>query len=90
MARLRVRVSGLVQGVFYRASTAQEASRLALVGWVRNEPDGTVLVEAQGERAAVEKLASWCRHGPRGARVTRVDQEWIDDDPGETTFSVRR
>ena len=87
--RVRARVSGRVQGVFYRASTVQEAARLGLVGWVRNEPDGSVLIEAQGEREGVEHLLAWCGKGPPGARVSRVDRDWVDEMSGETTFRVR-
>jgi acylphosphatase len=88
MARVRARVEGRVQGVFYRASALEEASRLGLVGWVRNQRDGSVLLEAQGERAAVEALLSWCRRGPPGARVTEVAAEWIGELEGELTFRV--
>ena len=89
MPRVRARVTGRVQGVFYRASTVQEAARLGLVGWVRNEPDGSVLIEAQGEREGVEHLLAWCGKGPPGARVSRVDRDWVDEMSGETTFRVR-
>jgi len=87
--RVRARVTGRVQGVFYRASTVQEAARLGLVGWVRNVPDGSVLIEAQGEREGVEHLLAWCGKGPPGARVSRVDRDWVDEMSGETTFRVR-
>lgn len=90
MARARARVRGLVQGVFYRASTVQEASRLSLTGWVKNERDGTVLLEAQGTKAAVDALLEWCKEGPAGAHVATVDVEWIDDAVGEVTFRVTR
>ena len=89
MPRVRARVTGRVQGVFYRASTVQEAARLGLVGWVRNVPDGSVLIEAQGEREGVEHLLAWCGKGPPGARVSRVDRDWVDEMSGETTFRVR-
>ena len=87
--RVRARVTGRVQGVFYRASTVQEAARLGLVGWVRNEPDGSVLIEAQGQREGLERLLAWCGKGPPGARVSRVDPDWVDEMSGETTFRVR-
>ena len=90
VARARARIRGLVQGVFYRASTVQQAGRLGLTGWVKNERDGSVLLEAQGERSAVEELLAWCGEGPDGARVTGVDVEWIDDAAGEITFRVTR
>ena len=67
--RARLRVTGLVQGVFYRQSTASEAGRLGLVGSVRNLSDGSVEVVAEGARAAVEGLVAWCRRGPPSAHV---------------------
>ena len=74
--RVRLRVSGLVQGVFYRQSTAVEAARLGLAGSVRNLPDGSVEVVAEGRRAGVETLVAWCRRGPPAARVEEVEAGW--------------
>jgi acylphosphatase len=84
----RVVVHGRVQGVFFRDSCRQEAERLGVVGWVRNEPDGTVAGLFEGSPEAVEQLVSWCRQGPRHARVARVD---VQDTPPERVrgFSVR-
>jgi acylphosphatase len=65
-------VSGRVQGVFYRAACKTEADRLGVSGWARNLDDGRVEVVAEGEPAAVEALARWCRTGPSHARVTAV------------------
>jgi len=62
-----------VQGVGFRASTAHEARRLGVVGWVRNQPDGTVEVEAGGDDAQVDALLAWLKRGPPSARVTGVD-----------------
>ena len=75
MIRARLRIHGLVQGVFYRASARQQAQTLGLSGFVRNCDDGSVEVVAEGEDAAVEKLIAWCRIGPRDARVTDVEIE---------------
>jgi acylphosphatase len=69
--------------------TVGEARDLGLVGWVRNESDGAVLLEAQGERPALESLLAWCHEGPPGARVTGVHVEWIAEIAGETSFRVR-
>ena len=66
-------VSGKVQGVFYRASAAEEASRRGLRGWVRNRSDGTVEGEVEGPDAEVEGFLAWCRRGPTHARVDRVE-----------------
>lgn len=65
-------VSGKVQGVFFRASTAREASRLGVSGHAINLPDGNVEVLAVGTAAAVEELRRWLQHGPPGARVDGV------------------
>lgn len=68
-----IHVSGKVQGVFFRASTQQKAVELGLTGFVRNEPDGSVYIECEGEEAALEKFKTWCHNGPPSARVNKVD-----------------
>ena len=68
----RFLVMGKVQGVFYRHSARQEATRLGLKGLARNLPDGSVEVVAQGNAAAVEALHQWLRRGPAQARVEKV------------------
>jgi acylphosphatase len=79
---LRYLVSGRVQGVFYRASTAETARNLNLNGWARNLRDGRVEVVARGDEAALAKLARWLWDGPPSARVDRVSMtEWPDDVP---------
>ena len=82
-----VRVTGLVQGVFFRAETQQEAYRLGVAGWVRNERDGSVAAHFEGDPDAVEAMVAWCREGPRRARVDGVDVH--DAEPtGTTGFDV--
>ena len=71
-------MTGRVQGVAYRASTVYEARGHGLTGWVRNLPDGSVELEAQGDEDGVSALLAWCRHGPPAARVTGVN---IEDRP---------
>lgn len=68
-ARAHLRVTGQVQGVFFRANTVQRARQLELRGWVRNAADGSVEAVAEGDRAAIEALLAWCEHGPPRARV---------------------
>ena len=75
MRRIRAIVSGRVQGVSYRASTAAKARQLGLVGWVRNLRDGSVELEAEGPADAVAQLLTWCHHGPPAARVDAVAVE---------------
>lgn len=75
---MRIRVKGRVQGVYFRASTAEQARLHALRGHVRNEPDGSVLVLAAGGAAALDQLIEWLHTGPPMARVASVDVEVID------------
>jgi acylphosphatase len=75
-ARVHLKVNGRVQGVYFRASTVEEARRLRLTGWVMNCPDSSVEVIAEGEREQLEKLIRWCRSGPPGAQVREVRAEW--------------
>ncbi|MCL6450517.1 MAG: acylphosphatase [Acetobacteraceae bacterium] len=74
--RAHVWVSGLVQGVLFRAHTRSEAQRLGLGGWVRNLPDGRVEAVFEGEDTDVKRAVEWCRRGPPEARVTGVEVRW--------------
>ena len=71
--RVRLVVSGRVQGVWYRGSMEREAARLGVAGWVKNRPDGTVEAVVEGDPASVEALVGWCRKGPPSARVDGVE-----------------
>jgi acylphosphatase len=87
--RVRVFVSGLVQGVGYRYSTMNQAKYLRLGGWVRNLPDGRVEAVFEGNKQAVEAIIDWCRRGPTGAAVTEL--VLADEEPeGDRTFEIRR
>lgn len=78
MAACRFLVSGTVQGVFFRASTREEARRLGLSGHAKNLPDGSVEVVAVGPTDAVEALAAWLQQGPPMAKVMAVHRSDID------------
>lgn len=84
-----IRVVGLVQGVYFRSAARNEARRLGLAGFARNEPDGSVLIEVEGEEAALEQFVAWCHVGPRRARVERVEVEQ-GEPRGFAGFTVRR
>jgi acylphosphatase len=71
-------VRGRVQGVWFRASTAERATALGLRGRAENRPDGSVLVVAAGEAAALDRLVEWLQRGPPLARVDAVEVEAID------------
>ena len=75
-ARLHARVHGFVQGVYFRDTTRQTARALGVTGWVRNLPDGSVEVTAEGSRPALESLLNFLHAGPIHARVERVEAEW--------------
>ena len=88
IVRRRVVVHGLVQGVFFRDSVRRQASRTGVSGWVRNTAEGAVEGVFEGAPEAVERLVAFCRDGPRGARIDRV--EVIDETAeGISGFSIR-
>jgi len=86
--RLTATVHGVVQGVFFRQTAQREAVRLGLVGMVRNQPDGTVRVVAEGDSRALKDLLRWLYRGPERAVVERVDVEWQEPRNGLSGFRV--
>jgi acylphosphatase len=73
-------VTGRVQGVFFRAAMREQAQRLRVTGWARNEPDGSVHAHIEGSPDAVDELVAWCSQGSPQARVEDVRRS-----PGELT-----
>jgi acylphosphatase len=88
MAAVQVRITGRVQGVFFRARTHERASLLGVRGWVRNEPDGSVAGHFEGPDRAVAALVAWCRQGPPHAYVDDVEVTQVSES-GATGFDVR-
>lgn len=76
LKRIQMVVRGRVQGVYYRASAQREARQLGLSGWVKNRPDGSVEIVAEGEEDQVKDLLSWAQQGPTTARVDKVETKW--------------
>jgi acylphosphatase len=73
MKHLDIRVRGRVQGVFFRATTREAALVLGIRGTVRNEPDGSVLIEAEGDDESLDRFLEKVRQGPPGSRVVSMD-----------------
>lgn len=84
----KIIVEGVVQGVGFRYHTILKANELGVFGYVRNESDGSVYIEAEGEENSVQQFTEWCRVGPRWARVTRVESK--SSEPQGYTFFERR
>jgi len=72
MKHLTIHIYGHVQGVFFRAHTQELARELGVRGYIRNEPDGSVHIEAEGDEASLKEFVEWCHKGPPSARVTRL------------------
>jgi len=72
---LKINVIGKVQGVFYRATAKEKAREFGINGWVKNEPDGSVSILAEGEEVLVIKMLEWSKEGPSYCRVDKVEFE---------------
>ncbi len=69
----KIRITGMVQGVGFRYTAAREAGRLGIKGYVKNMRDGSVCIEAEGEKAEMDEFVRWCRTGPRHGYVDEVE-----------------
>ena len=87
--RAHVRISGQVQGVFFRDSTREKAQELNLRGWVKNLPDGRVEAVFEGPAEKVREIISWCEEGPQNAAVENVDTDFEDAGGDLSGFEVR-
>ncbi len=89
LKHFKIIVSGEVQGVFYRAFAKEKADEWGVKGFVRNEPNGDVYIEAEAAEEVLYKYVKWCNLGPSRARVDRIEAV-----PGElsgfTSFEIRR
>jgi len=70
---LNIKVFGRVQGIFFRATAKEQADKLNLLGFARNEKDGSVYIEAEGEEEKLDKFVKWCYIGPSMAGVEKVE-----------------
>ena len=89
LSAIKVIVHGRVQGVFFRATTRTVARELEISGTVRNLPGwNRVEVYAEGKKVKIDKLIEFLKTGPAGARVVKIDVEWLDYSGGYTGFNV--
>jgi len=88
--RVQLHITGVVQGVFYRASARDQAIALGLTGWVKNNPDGSVEALAEGPAEAIERFIAWCRRGPPEAEVEQVQVERGAASGEYTRFAIAR
>ena len=80
MKSLHLKIYGQVQGIFYRDTTCQKAKQLDITGWIKNCPDNTVEIVAEGQEEDLKKLLTWCKTGPELAEVEGVEEKWEDID----------
>lgn len=85
----RIKVIGKVQGVFFRKSTQEKAKELDVNGWVRNEEDGSVLTEIEGQQHAVRALEGWLKQGPPNANVENLVVQ-DRNEQGYTSFEIKK
>ena len=88
MKNLKMKVHGDVQGVGFRDAAYWTARKLYVAGFVMNEPDGAVYIEAEGEEEALKKFLEWCREGPLTAKVDKVEAQWSDAHGRFTGFRI--
>lgn len=88
-ARAHVFVEGLVQGIFFRSYTQDQAERSSVTGWVKNLRDGRVEAVFEGEKEDVQMLVDWCHKGPPGAHVTKVKVDWQDYRGEFSSFEIK-
>jgi len=89
MKHISLKIFGKVQGVFFRVETKEHADRLGITGWVKNESDGTVMIEAEGDQEGLQKLLAWCKIGTRGSTVSKVEHEWSENLKNYQFFEIK-
>ncbi len=85
---LNIKVSGQVQGVFFRDSARQKAEELGIKGFTRNESDDSVYIEAEGEEKNLKKFLNWCRQGPAFAQVKKVESKFSSESKNFNEFMI--
>jgi acylphosphatase len=88
LRHLQARIYGRVQGVFFRTATLEKALDLEIKGLVRNEPDGSVYIEAEADEKKLNEFLNWCQQGPGPASVSKIDFEFTDELKNFKEFSI--
>lgn len=86
---MNIKICGQVQGVFFRHHAQEKAKNLNLTGLVRNEPDGTVYVEAEGEKDNLKDFLAWCQQGPKWAEVSKVEHQFSSQIENYNGFKIQ-
>ncbi len=86
---MKIRIHGRVQGVGFRYAARDEARKHEIRGFARNDPNGTVFIEAQGDEKDLKVFLAWCRKGPWAAKVEKVEEELIDEMGNFTDFLIQ-
>lgn len=82
-------ITGLVQGVFFRASSKEKADKLGISGWVKNNTDGSVSTFIQGSRSACDEFIHWCNDGPSGSDVINVQCTSVSPSDSLSSFNIK-
>ncbi|MCR4325088.1 MAG: acylphosphatase [Candidatus Curtissbacteria bacterium] len=85
---VNLKIYGKVHGVLFRRYAKAEADELGLVGWVRNNKDGSVEIVAQGDEGKLKQFVDWCKKGPPMANVDRVEEDWLNEGDEFEGFSI--
>lgn len=83
-----LKIYGKVQGVFFRDSSRRKARELGLVGYAKNEPDGTVQIVTEGEEGKLKEFIEWCQDGFDYAKVEKIDIKWTEPAGQFTDFVI--
>lgn len=86
---LNIKICGRVQGVFFRHSAKQKAEELEIKGFARNEPDGAVYIEAEGQEDDLKRLLNWCHKGPPSTFIEKVDFEFKTEIKNFSEFIIQ-
>ncbi len=89
MKHLSITIYGRVQGVFFRLSAKEKAEELGIQGWIKNNSDGTVSIEAEGKQKVLDAFVAWCHNGPSSSNVESIHKEQNDNLQNYSNFDIK-